>query len=179
MARVILTLCILAFYCGPECFAQPSREYQVKAAFLLNFAQFVEWPAATFAATNQPFTVGVLGDDPFGPALEQTVQGETIHGHPVVLRRASRPEDLKDCQLIFISKSEHARFGDILPQCTGRGILTVSEFPGFAAHGGMINFYLDGKKVRFEINPTAAQHEGLRVSSQLLNLGKIVATQNP
>jgi hypothetical protein len=174
--RVLLALVLFPLWDGPVLPAQTaaSREYQIKAAFLLNFAQFVEWPPARFASAEQPFSIGILGDDPFGPALEQTVQGETIHNHRLVIQRSPTIESLKDCQLIFVSRSEKGRVADILSKLDDRDILTVSEIEGFARRGGIINFYLEGNKVRFEINPVSAQRDGLKISSQLLSLGKIV-----
>jgi len=161
---------------GPRLLAQPaiSREYQIKAAFLFNFAQFVEWPATAFTNAEAPLCIGVLGEDPFGTALEQTVLGETVHSRKLIVRHSRRVEDLTACQLIFISKSEKGRLAEILSKLDGREALTVSEIDGFARRGGVINFYLDGNKVRFEINPAIAQREGLKMSSQLLSLGKIV-----
>jgi hypothetical protein len=151
-----------------------SKEYQIKAVFLFNFAQFVEWPANTFTNAEAPFCIGILGDDPFGKALDETIQGETIQNHRLVVQRSQRPEDLQNCQLIFVSKSEKGRMVEILSKLSGRKILTVSELPGFANRGGVINFYFEGNKVRFEINPASAEREGLKVSSQLLSLGKII-----
>ncbi len=153
-----------------------SREYQLKAAFLFNFAQFVEWPTNTFTNVEEPFIIGILGEDPFGKALDETVQGETIQKHKLVIVRSRRAEDLAACQILFISKSEKNRVAEILPKLTARKILTVSEVQGFASHGGVINFFLEGNKVRFEINPATAQREGLKISSQLLSLGKIIET---
>jgi len=154
-----------------------SKEYQVKAAFLFNFAQFVEWPPAAFADAAAPFCIGILGDDPFGTALDQTLQGETIHNRKLIVERSRRVEDLKDCQIIFISKSEKGRVFEILSQLNARPALTVSEVEGFTRRGGGINFYREGNRVRFEINPGAAQREGLKISSQLLSLGKIVESE--
>jgi hypothetical protein len=151
-----------------------SREYQIKAAFLYNFAQFTDWPSAAFANTNAPFYIGILGDDPFDGSLDETIQGETINGHKIVAVRSQRIEDLKNCQIIFVCKSEKKRVGEILTELDSRPILTVSEIDGFAQRGGNINFFLAGTKVRFEINPGAAQSDGLKISSQLLSLGKIV-----
>jgi hypothetical protein len=149
-----------------------SKEYQIKAAFLFNFAQFTEWP--TLTNDDTPFRIGVLGDNPFGVALDETVQGEAIKNHKITVQHAQRIADLKNCQMIFISKSEKKRISEILSRLDSAAILTVSEIEGFAESGGVINFYLEGKKVRFEINPAAARHEGLKISSQLLSLGKIV-----
>jgi len=152
-----------------------SKEYQLKAAFLFNFAQFVQWPATAFAGSDAPFCIGILGEDPFGDVLEDTVQGETINHHKLVVHRSRRSEDLMDCQLVFVCKSEAGRVGDILSQLDSKPILTVGDMDGFSGSGGAIDFYLQGNKVRFEINPGAAQRNGLRISSQLLSLGKIVS----
>lgn len=156
-------------------FAQSvSKEYKVKAAFLYNFAQFVQWPANTFSNEQEPFVIGILGENPFGTALEKIVHGETIHGRHFLVTHSKRVQDLEHCQMVFITKSERARFGEIMPRLSGKKILTVSEVPGFASRGGVINFYPERNKVRFEINTSAAQREGLKISSQLLNLGRIV-----
>lgn len=151
-----------------------SKEYQIKAAFLFNFAQFVEWPATAFTNAAEPFCIGILGNDPFGAALDETVQGETINNRKIIIERSQRIEDLKNCQMIFISKSEKEHLAEILSQLDSQSVLTVSEFEGFAKRGGGINFYLEKDKVRFEINSTIAQRNGLKISSQLLSLAKIV-----
>ncbi len=153
-----------------------SKEYQIKAAFLFNFVQFVEWPAAAFPDANAPIAIGILGDDPFGTVLDQTVHGETIRNRKLVIQRSRRVQDLKDCHLVFISTSEKGRLAEILASLQTATALTVSETESFARHGGVINLYLEGNKVRFEINPGAAQRQGLRISSQLLKLGKVIGT---
>ncbi|MDD5262644.1 MAG: YfiR family protein [Methylacidiphilales bacterium] len=155
-----------------------SKEYQLKAAFLYNFAQFVKWPTSSFATSDTPFYIGVLGDDPFEGALEKIIQGESIDNHRLAIIRSQRVEDLKDCQLLFISKSEDGHVGQILSSLDARPILMVSEIGGFAQSGGAINLYLQEGKVRFSINPEAAQRRGLRISSQLLSLGKVVEGGN-
>ncbi len=151
-----------------------SKEYQIKAAFLFNFVQFVKWPETSFASADAPFSIGVLGDDPFGSILDGTVQGEAIGNHRLTVVRSQRIEDLKACQLIFVSRSEEDHVGEILAQLGSRPILTVSDLDGFAGQGGDIDLYLSGGKVRFEINPQPARQCGLKISSQLLSLGKIV-----
>ena len=163
---------------GPGRAQAQSREYQLKAAFLFNFAQFVKWPPGAFLTADAPFDIGILGDDPFGPALEETVQGATIDNHRMTVVRAQKIEELKDCQMIFVSRSEEGHMGEILTQLDSRPILTVSEIDSFAQDGGDIDFYLSDGKVRFEINPQSAQRCGLRISSQLLSLGKIVTGGN-
>ncbi len=158
--------------------AEPARaqtkEYQVKAAFLLNFTQFVQWPAAAFSGPDAPLCIGILGDDPFGPALEETVRGESIQDHKLAVRHGQKIEDLTDCQMVFVSKSENGRVPEILAKIDSHPVVTVSEVAGFAKRGGTINFYRDQNKVRFEINPASARQSGLKISSQLLGLGKII-----
>ncbi len=158
--------------------AAPPREYQVKAVFLFNFLQFIEWPASALPDATAPIRIGILGDDPFGPALDETVRNEAINKHPLVVTRSHHVEDLLNCHLIFISKSESRRIDTILPLLNSRPVLTVSEVEGFARQGGVIAFYQDGKKVRFEINIGTAQRLGLKMSSELLRLGKIVGQES-
>ena len=170
----VLLLFILSFAgCGLG-HAQESREYQLKAAFLFNFAQFVKWPPDSFTSADAPFYIGILGDDPFGATLEETIQGEAIENHKLRVVRGRNFGDLKDCQIIFVCRSEESHVSEILSQLGSRPILTVSEVESFARDGGDIDFYLSGGKVRFEINPQSALRCGLKLSSQLLSLGKIV-----
>jgi hypothetical protein len=166
---LLLGLLALTASAGP-----PSREYQIKAAFLLNFAQFVQWPDTSFTSPGAPLCVGVLGEDPFGGVLEETVRGESIHDHKLAVRGAAKVEDLAGCQLVFVSKSEGKRVAEILARMDSLPVMTVSEVSGFAKQGGTINFYKEQNKVRFEINPGAARQRGLKINSQLLGLGKIV-----
>lgn len=149
-------------------------EYQVKAAYLSNFGRFVEWPARTSSAEDQPFTVCVLGEDPFGPALDSALAGEVIRKAPVVPRRISGVHDAAFCRIIFISRSEEPRLKTILPALQSTGALTVSDVPQFARRGGMIGLVLAGSKVRFEINVAALEQAGLTVSSELLKLAVAV-----
>jgi hypothetical protein len=174
-ALLFLGLCLIAGGQGSiRAQSDSVKEYQIKAAFLFNFAQFVKWPTGSFTSPDAPFGIGILGDDPFGSALEATIQGEEIENHRLTVVHAQRIEDLKDCQMIFISRSEENRVGEILSQLDSRPILTVSEVESFARDGGDIDFYLSNGKIRFEINPQSAQRCGLKISSQLLTLGKIV-----
>lgn len=149
-------------------------EHQIKAAFLFNFAQFVEWPPGAFTNAQAPLCIGVLGNDPFGSSLEETVHDETIRGRKLAIQHSRKIEDLKNCQMIFISRSEKSKVDEILAALDSRPVLTVGEIDGFAQRGGAINFYREGKKVRFEINPAVTRRNGLKVSSELLSLGKIV-----
>jgi hypothetical protein len=175
--RILLGLAagVLAF-APREAPAQPnvSKEYQVKAAFLFNFVQFVEWPPQAFANPDTPICIGVLGEDPFGAVLDETVRDETVKNRKLIVQRSRQVENLKNCQLIFISKSEAERVPRILSDLDVVPALTVSETQGFAQRGGIINLYLIANKLRFEVNPAVAGRKGLKISSELLSLGKIV-----
>jgi len=151
-----------------------SKEYEVKAACLFHFAQFVDWPDSAFSDADAPFSIGILGDDPFGDTLDEIVKGESIRHRGIAIKRSRRASDLKGCQMLFISNSEKDRVDQILSSLDDASILTVGETDGFAGRGGIINFYLDENKVRFEINPDTAKRHGLKLSSQLLGLGRIV-----
>ena len=145
-------------------------EYEVKAAFLFNFIQFVKWPAAL----NGPVTIGILGDDPFGGMLEKTIQGEVVNGRKLAVKRAKAAADLKGCQIVFVSNSERGNLAAILPALAAANVLTVGEQEGFVKQGGAIGFTAGGEKVRFEINNAAAQRAGLEISARLLKLASRV-----
>jgi hypothetical protein len=152
--------------------AQRSKptEYEVEAAYLSNFGRFIEWPPRAGLAANEPFNVCVLGQDPFGSLLDGALKGEDIGGASLVARRVSGVEDAANCRILFISSSKDAELKAILTTLGTSSILTVSDTPGFTKRGGMLQFVIDGDRVRFEINITAAQRNGLNLSSQLLKL---------
>jgi len=152
----------------------PPKEYQIKAACLFHFVEFVEWPATAFPDDHAPICIGILGEDPFGPALDATLQGETIHNRQIVVLRSKHLEDLTACHLVFVSRTEKARIPEIFARLSHGSVLTVSEIDGFARQGGTINFYFEGRKVRFEINPESALEHNLKLSSRLLSLGTVV-----
>jgi hypothetical protein len=149
----------------------------VKAAYLYNFGRFVEWPNA-LTANSGSFTVCVLGQDPFGPALDATLAGETIAGKKVVAKRISTPQESGNCQILFLSGAEAGRLNKIVEDLDKVAVLTVSDMPQFAQRGGMIQFVLEGNRVRFEVNLTATQHAGLTLSSDLLKVATAVR-RNP
>jgi hypothetical protein len=155
---------------------QPS-EFQVKAAFLYNFAKFVEWPSETFPNASGPIILGLLGGDRFEPVLAETIEGKSANGRPLVIRRLNLEQDLKSCHILFVSGSEQKRVALIAETLRGARVLTVGESSGFARQGGMINFTLEENKIHFEANPDAAMQGGLKFSSKLLALAKIVRTE--
>jgi hypothetical protein len=146
-------------------------EYQVKAAFILNFAGFIDWPDT--AHENGAFIIGVLGRDPFENSID-SLRGKTAKGRKVIIRRYDDPEEIRDADILFISASEKRALPHILKTLRNRPVLTVGDQPGFARSGVMINLVLVRKRVGFEVNTQAAQRAGLRISSQLLKLAKEV-----
>jgi hypothetical protein len=152
-------------------------EYQVKAAFLYNFAKFITWPAQTFTSLHDPLTICVMGDTVLRRVLENGIAGKEIEGRRLVVRTISELAQIGGCQILFVSASEQGRVPSILAGCKTRGVLTVGELEGFAAQGGVINFSVEDDKVRFEINLGAANEQQLQISSKLLSLSRIVKTR--
>jgi hypothetical protein len=174
--RFGLFVALLAlFLFGVSARAQEPKvaEYEFKAAFLYKFANFVSWPTNVWAP-DDGLALGILGEDPFGDALERTLDGNMVQGHKIIIRRAKEVAELKNCQLLFISATERKRLPQILESLQGTSVLTVSETDRFCEAGGMINFKLVGKNLRFEINPEAAERAKLKISSQLLKLALII-----
>jgi hypothetical protein len=155
--------------------APPSREYQVKAVFLFNFTQFVEWPAVAFPHADAPLVIGVLGEDPFGSYLDDTIRGETANGRPLIVERYRSVQEIGDCQVLFISRSEAGRLEQIFASLNGRRTLTVGDVEGFTRRGGMIHLATMTGKIQLRINLEAARAAQLTISSKLLRPAQIVA----
>jgi hypothetical protein len=155
--------------------AQNIDEYQVKAAFLYNFAKFVEWPPQAFKGPSDPITICVLGRNPFNSSLDAAVSGKTIESRAFVIQQVSNTHQAGQCQILFVSSSERKRVQSILEDLKSSGILTVGETEDFAAEGGVVTFKLEGGRVRLEINVNAAEQQRLRISSKLLSLAQIVS----
>jgi len=151
-------------------------EYELKAAFLYKFAQYVTWPTNAFQTTNSPLTIGILGEDPSKGLLATNLVGKTVNGRKLIVKLINSGGPIEGCHLLFISPSEKERLPNILPKL--QGILTVSEYGQFAQRGGMISLFLDPtRRVRFEINAGAAKKGNLMISSKLGGLGIPVKTQ--
>lgn len=148
-------------------------EYQVKAAFLYNFAKFTDWPDEAFPSKDSAFTI-CLTDDPFHGAVERTVQGEMWNGRPLSVKQIDSGSDVRGCQVVFISQSAAQKGKEILMAAATAPVLTVGETADFIDAGGIIRFTESGHRIRFEINPDAADRASLRVSSRLLRLADIV-----
>ena len=153
---------------------QPVAEYEVKAAFLYSFASFVTWPSASAQAKESSFVVGVLGDDPFGKDLDRIAAAKTVGGKKIVIRRFLSSDACTPCHILFLSSSIADHLPTILMKLQASGALLVGDTEGFAQKGVHINFYLDEARVRLEANRRAAERAGLKISSKLLRLARIV-----
>jgi hypothetical protein len=148
--------------------------YEVKTAFLFNFAKFIDWPASGFATPQSPFTICILGQDPFGNMLDDTLNGKIIGDRPLAVRRLKDKAEAQHCQIVFISSSESVHIAEIFVSLHKSNVLLVGETNGFAVSGGTIEFTIEENHVRFTINIDAADRSGLKFSSKLLAVAKIV-----
>lgn len=157
--------------------AEPRKptEYEVKAAYIYNFAKFVEWPSGKSQVAGAPLNVCVVGRDPFGSALD-AIEGKVVGGRKIQLRRNPPQQVPGGCAILFISGSESEQVGRVVANLDNSNVLTIGDTEGFAEKGVMINFFMEEKRVRFEINPRAAGRAGLRISSNLLKLARIVGS---
>ncbi len=155
-----------------------SAEYPLKLAFLYNFAKFVEWPSDSFRSPGAPLAICIVGHDPFRLDIENELRTRLAGGHPVEFLALKPTDKLNACHIVFIPVTEKDQAARIVRSLKGSGALTVGESEGFAVKGGIINFTVEGGNVRFEINRLAADRAGLKISSKLLNLAKIVTDQD-
>lgn len=145
-------------------------EYQVKAVFLFNFAQFVSWPTPQ---SSDPFVIGIVGDDPFDSYLDETVRGEKVNNRLLTTQRFRRGRDPRNCNILFISQSERERAAQIISNLKGRSVLTVSDIEGFADLGGMIELFTEKNKIHMRVNLEAVKAANLKVSSKLLRVAEV------
>jgi len=151
---------------------QPSAEYHDKATYLFRFGQFVEWPGYLFPGSNSPVIIGFLGGNPFGNVLTQMARDETINGQPVIVRRMTPLSDLRQCHILFVAHSQKFHLPLIFNALGNSHVLTVSDADGFLDAGGMIHFFKENDKVRFEINRPAIARACLKMESQLLIMAR-------
>ncbi len=174
-AAIVLVVVTIGGTSDVQSQAAPS-EYAVKAAYLVKFADYVDWPAAT-SSGDGAMVIAVLGTDPFGTVLDEILASKQARGRKVVARRFSRIEDAaQQASILFISSSERDDLTRILRSLDGRPVLTVGDMDHFASQGGIVGFRVQGKTVRFDINVEEAEKAGLKLSSQLLKLARIVRT---
>ena len=169
--HLVMALAVLSASTAP---GQSVDEYQVKAAFLYNFAKFVEWAPQAFKSGADPIAICILGQNPFNGALEKAVSGKVVSGRAFTVSQISEVRQASGCQVLFVDGFECKRFRSFPRELRMPGLLTVGDADGFAAEGGVINFKLEDGRVRLEINIAAAEHARLRISSKLLALARIV-----
>jgi hypothetical protein len=155
--------------------APGAPENEVKAVFILNLTQFIEWPPSTFSSDKAPLIIGVLGDNPFGSYLDAAVAGEHAHGHPLTVSYYKSPEEAATCQVLFITSAKLNEMEKIPPALNGKSILTISDAPNFMQAGGMVRLYNKNNKINIQVNLDAAKTAKLDVSSKLLRLCDIYA----
>ena len=168
-------VCILATsICSGTLSAPPAAEYQVKAAYLFNFGQFVEWPRQAWDSPGAPFVIGIVGEDPFGKTLDEVIAGESFGGRPLVVRRFRKPEDISACNILFIGRGEAALLDRTLQVLQGRSVLTVTDIAGAEHRGAIIALFNENNRIRMRINVAAAKASNLVISSKLLRPAEIV-----
>jgi hypothetical protein len=153
-------------------------EFQVEAVFLFNFTQFVDWPISAFVDAQAPLGICIVGEDPFGAFLDETVRGETAAGRPLIVRRLRRIDEMDSCHVLFISHSESPRLNTILDRIKGSNMLTVSDAEDFDRRGGVIRFFVEDRHVKVRINLQASKAAGLTISSKLLRIAEIIGGEN-
>jgi len=170
---MLLLATVLLAHAGEPAF----DEYQVKAAFLYNFAKFVEWPPGSFPNSNDPIAICIVGQNPFGSTLEDMVKAKKIGDRALVVRRLQDTQQASRCQILFIGAADSKRIRAWLEALKAADILTVGETGDFTAAGGIIAFRLEGTRVRIQVALDTAEHSRLRISSKLLGLAEIVKRQ--
>jgi hypothetical protein len=153
---------------------EENAEYPIKLAFLYNFTKFVEWPADSYRDANAPLAICIVGHDPFSPDLETELRTRKVGDHPVDVRPLRAADSVNACHVVFVPVTEKDHADKIMKGLQGSNTLTVGESEGFAALGGIINLVVEGNKLRFEVNPDAADRAGLKISAKLLSMAKIV-----
>jgi uncharacterized protein DUF4154 len=175
--RLIIAMLMMLLAQAHHAWAQDSEqssEYLIKAGYIYNFAKLVEWPASAFAQPDSPIVIGIVGTDPFGPIIDKVLEGKKVNGHSFVIKRLKPTADVKECHILFVGTSLGPHVADTIRLTRGTPILTISEIPGFADRGGIINLTLEQNKVRFEVNVDAAKQADLNISSRLLVLAKVI-----
>lgn len=174
-------LLLLIFVCPGTSWPQvnPVPSSEVKAVFLFNFANFVDWPSTSLLSPGEPFIIGVLGENPFGSYLEKSVLNEKKDGHPLVIKYFSNIEEAKNCRILFINLQSPEQLHHTLMAIKGLNILTVSDAPEFAKSGGMIRFFIVNNKVRFQVNMEAVKDANLVISSKMLRLAEVLNSEGP
>ena len=185
----ILVVVVLVLFIGSQARADPtaSEEYQVKAAFLYNFVNFVDWPKEKVTDSNELITIGIIGSDPFGQAFEP-LKNKQAKDKKVLIKQfvslkesklsSNQAEAVRKCHLLFVCSSEKEQLKEIINLVQGHSVLIVGDMDGFLESGGIVNFVIEDKKVHFEINNNAAKQSKLNIRSKLLRLAKRVIAED-
>ena len=160
----------IALLCGGD---EPSQEYRLKAAFIYNFARFIEWPSEAFNSADAPFVIAVVGTDPFTGALEQAVSGKVVGARRVEIRHFDSVDKIGPCQILFVPTTDDETEAAIIEREKDGHVLTVGESENFETNGGCLRFFTQDNKIRFEINTDVTDQAQLRISSKLLKLARI------
>ena len=173
--RLVLLLACMGLVLFKPTALGAADEYPVKAAFIFNFVQFVEWPASAFGGNPKaPLEIAIVGNDPFNGTLDRVINGKPVNGHPLAVKHFASASEARPCQVMFFAAGSQDQF-DAAMQKTGKAnILTIGEADGFVDAGGVIHLFADGNHIRFDINRGAAEHAGLHISAKLLKLAKTV-----
>ena len=175
LARLLITLILFFQFLHLSAAQTPAiLEYRVKATFLFQFTQFVDWPYEAFSTGQTPLVIGILGEDPFGTFLNELVQDERANGHPLIIERYRNLEDVKNCHVLFVTRSEATRTEAILAAFKGRSVLVVGDVNGFADRGGMIQFVTQANRIQLRINLAAARAANLTISSKILRSATVI-----
>jgi hypothetical protein len=172
----MMVLLVLALAANPSR-GQVSREYGIKAAFMFNFAEFTEWPASAFPTPDSSMVIGVLGTDPFGKVLDDTVRNEAVRGHRLTVERYRKVEEIKTCHILYIGQSEASHLDPVLAALKEKPVLTFSDIEGSAPRGVMVQFVPERNKIRLRINVEAARAADLTISSKVLRAAEIVGME--
>jgi len=174
---VLVILLLLPGFLFPAALAgSVPQEADIKAAFLINFIKFVEWPGPAFDSPGDPYLVSVVGNDPVAAAIEG-LDNKMVSGRRLVVRKRSDLSSLERCHILFVGRSENRKVVQILGAVKQWPVLTVADIDGFARQGGTIGFIREDERIRFEINEESASRAGLKLNAKLLYLGKIVRGQ--
>lgn len=173
--RPILLLLLLVGGVSGELMAQPPAEEQVKAAFLFNFTQFIEWPDSAFQYEGAPLIIGVYGNNPFGSFLENLIDKEYSGTHPIVVRYVKSPDEISQCHILYIEPGFRVKVKEVLEITEHKAVLTVSDAENFIEIGGMVRFKNVDNRIRFQINPDKPGAAGIKISSKVLRLAEIAS----
>jgi hypothetical protein len=173
LTRLLLLLICLGGMTRARSQEGQASSYEIKAVFLFNFTRFVEWPPKTFESDDQPFVIGILGENPFGKTLDEVVVNEKVDNHPIRIRYFDKAADVVNCHLLFVSSRGGNSFARIAGTLQNRHILTVSDRKNFCQQGGVIHLYIQDQKIKIEINTENARASDLRISSKLLMLASV------